>query len=111
MSRGSSPWLHSDRHSLCSTQEVLTQNGPMNRMTSRRSLCRCSSVAKGQFYNIQINILVDLSIIYQHFSVTFSRVITKGQGCKSGLVKKSETLVNARSTWVYKYMFGEVICA
>ena len=33
------------------------------------------------------------------------------QGCKSGLVKKSETLVNARSTWVYRYMLAVVTCA
>ena len=33
------------------------------------------------------------------------------QGCKLGLVKKSETLVYARSTWVYNYMIGVVACA
>ena len=40
---------------------------------------------------------------YYHYSLF--------QGCKSGLVKKSETLVNASSTWVYKYMLGVVVCA
>ena len=31
--------------------------------------CRCSSLAEVWFYRIQINILVHLSIIYQHYSV------------------------------------------
>ena len=34
-----------------------------------QSPCRCSSVAKVWFYSIQINILVNLSIIYQYFSM------------------------------------------
>ena len=38
-------------------------------------------------------------------------LINDGQGCKSGWVKKSETLVNAKTTWVCKYMLGVVACA
>ena len=45
------------------------------------SPCRCSSVAEVRFYSIQINILLDLSIIYQHFSLDLvSIVITKSKG-------------------------------
>ena len=67
--------------------------------TSSRRICtdeqndtpyRRSSIAKVRFYSIQINILVDLSMIYQHFSEKFcnrvlnvSTVITK---CKASII-------------------------
>ena len=49
-SRGSSPYLHSDGHSLCLTQDVLAQNVPMNRMPSgvrRRELRGAEKRTKG----------------------------------------------------------------
>ena len=71
---------HGKGHSLCSTQDVLAQNVPMNRM---QSPCRCPSFAKVRFYSIQINILVDLSILCQHFSVesvlNMSTIVTKSK--------------------------------
>ena len=40
------------------------------------------------------------------FCKKFGHLTNFLQGCKSGLVKKSETLVYARSTWVYKYNYA-----
>ena len=77
------PRRYSDKGcSLSSTQEIHAKKGSKHRMC-RVSLrgprstatavvkgqCRCSSDADVQFYGFQINILFNLSIIYQYFAI------------------------------------------
>ena len=56
--------LPAEGYSLHSTQDILVETGPKHRMCGPY---RRSSVADVWFYGFRINILINLSIIYQYF--------------------------------------------